>query len=674
MEINDYLVVIETSLNMKLTEEQKAFIRDAPLHNVFSMSVAGSGKTTTAVLAVNAATDVFKIQPEKINVMSFTNASTSDIKYRYEKFRKQLGVSIKNVNFRTLDSMIYAIANEYSGVVGMKKLSKINIMQKDDLFKLREDIINKFLEDKTGEDLSDDSSGLIMSKIMKCLTELNTKFRYTKEEIETSQTFIELQGSIELSIDTINEIRQIEYRCMKIISNIAQEYLAILAYEILKTNSKVGKYYKELYEFMIVDEVQDMSSIQLLILNEIANRIVAIGDVNQQIYNFRGASNNTIELLYELYPDIRERNLTVSYRCTEEVANLARNVIRPNNTNGESIQTLKTGPYPDIVKEDLMTFTDRIINVYRENEDASVIITYRNKFTLASVIDIMYKAGLKVRCAKYESILEMYRIKDIFELIKFIEDPTQYELTPILNKFIPGLSIQTLRELTKQCMFQKTTINKISIDMPAINDKLNRLFTAWNNVEYNIIMNDQIYPIFETLLSAYYKNGLNKYLNYTGQKIDNILYYAKTTMGDMTIKEFIKYETQKSLTIRDNVKRLIGCNLSTMHSVKGLEAENVFILDCESSILPSKKDIKILKESKNYEELNKYIRNERSLLYVAITRSSKNLTIQYEDELSELISNPLSNEYNFDIHDINRETLNDKLKVFKEFMQKSKLD
>ena len=183
-----------------------------------------------------------------------------------------------------------------------------------------------------------------------------------------------------------------------------------------------------------------------------------------------------------------------------------------------------------------------------------------------------------------------------------------------------------------------------------------------------------MYPVFEELLMMYYKNGLSKYFHFTNQKIENVLSYAKIAMADMSIKEFIKYEKTKTYEIMNNEKNLIGYSLSTMHSVKGLEAENVFILDCEKSILPSKKDVKLLKEYKNFNELNKYIRNERSLLYVAITRSSKNLTIQYNDELSELISNPYSKEYDFEIHDIERETLNDKLIMFRQFMSKTKLD
>lgn len=671
MEIKDYIVVLESSLKMKLTEEQKQFITDAPIHNIFSMSVAGSGKTTTAVLAVNAAIDVYGIKADRINVMSFTNASTSDIKHRYENIRKRLGVNVKPVNFRTLDSMIKAIANEYMHLVGMHKESYVKIMENNEVIKNREKIMKEIL---SPYNIEEDQESFIFGKVMRCMTELNTKFRYTREETEESQSFKELQKYIEIPYEVINNLRQIEYRMMKIVNSIAQEYMAILAYEILQTNKKVGEYYRSLYDFMIVDEVQDMSSIQLLILNEIANRVVAIGDINQQIYNFRGASNNTIELLYELYPNIRERNLTVSYRCTEEVAELARKVIRPNQTNGENIQTLKTGPYPEIVKEDLYTFAQRIIDLYKQNEDADVLITYRNKYTLSSVLDMMYKAGLKVRCAKYQSILDIYRIKSIFELMEFIEKPTEYERTPILREFVPGLHIQTLRDITKVCMKNNTTINKVSIDNDALREYLDRLFKAWNNVEYSIITNEQMYPVFEELLTMYYKNGLSKYFHFTNQKIENVLSYAKIAMADMSIKEFIKYEKTKTYEIMNNEKNLIGYSLSTMHSVKGLEAENVFILDCEKSILPSKKDVKLLKEYKNFNELNKYIRNERSLLYVAITRSYKNLTIQYNDELSELISNPYSKEYDFEIHDIERETLNDKLIMFRQFMSETKLD
>lgn len=96
-----------------------------------------------------------------------------------------------------------------------------------------------------------------------------------------------------------------------------------------------------------------------------------------------------------------------------------------------------------------------------------------------------------------------------------------------------------------------------------------------------------------------------------------------------------------------NMKLYEGVRCYTIHSAKGLEADEVYIIDCDQGIIPSDKNMEKYVKAKCLYEAARVIRNERNLLYVAVTRAREKVHICYNTKLSELISNPAHNNYSY---------------------------
>ena len=107
----------------------------------------------------------------------------------------------------------------------------------------------------------------------------------------------------------------------------------------------------------------------------------------------------------------------------------------------------------------------------------------------------------------------------------------------------------------------------------------------------------------------------------------------------------ISEENEKLGKVQQANNALMGIKCYTMHSAKGLEADDVYILDADEGIIPSKKNLdKLLRAGCDYEAA-RMVREERNLLYVAITRAKENVVITYYKDLTQLIKSPENNDY-----------------------------
>ena len=635
MTIDQFIMGLSVKLNKDYTEEQKDLMKSMLDGIVFSNSLPGTGKTSTVIDGLHCLTNYYGVKPERINVMSFTNRATDEIKERYSESCKKLGSSVKPISFLTLDKMCSEICATYHTVVGM---NSYRIADDKDLKEDIDFIVDAILE-VAGKEIDKKDARTIYEAILNA----NQKFLYTDHDIVESSKYKACHNII--TLDQFKLVRKDLQAKDKAVGLVKLGSIGLLAYEILLADDRICQYYKDLYDVMIVDEVQDMSTLQLLILNKIVNKMVAIGDVNQQIYGFRGASTDIMDTFADLFPEVIHRDLTHTFRCEQAIVDLARNIIVDNGTGGERLVTELGKGSVQFLEEPSTKLADSLCKMYREDGDKLLnkkLVIYRNRFSAITLIDQLYKEAVPVRTSGFTKIFEMPVIGEIFDLITLIKDPINPTNFQILSTFLPELrNYQVYNFVTSEIRKKKKSIIQLNFGFRE-QDKADRLFDAWFEVEDMLSREDShdMFKIYTILLEVLWENSLKREIYYKNYSMDLINLAAEVAMKGKTYKEFVAYERAKFDKITSNYSKGVGIECLTMHAAKGTEADEVYILDADNDIVPSRKHLTALYKKKCITEFASAVKGERSLLYVAVTRAKSKLVIQYNKEKSNLLEYP----------------------------------
>ena len=498
---------------------------------------------------------------------------------------------------------------------------------------------------------SDDTKTVIKD----CLKELNLDdkiFSPKSVSAQLSKAKDELIGPLEYAQKYANDYR---------LSKIAQVYslyqeklkrnnavdfddLIFFTVKILKENEDVLKIYQNKFKYIMVDEYQDTSTAQYMLISLLAagtRNICVVGDDDQSIYKFRGANIRNILDFEKEFDDAKIIKLEQNYRSTKNILNAANAVIK--NNNERKSKTLWTGNDDG---ESISLFTG-----YNEMEEASFIAEEIERAVAngASYSDfaILYRTNVQSRVIedtfvrniiphKILSGLRFYdrkEIKDIIAYLRVILNPDDdVSLMRIINEPKRGIG--------------KTTMDKAAFLSGYHNKSLFKIISEPDKYP-EIIRSSSKFISFTKLIRDLRK--LSKTLELT-KFIERVLYetgYAtalelENTIESQTrlenIKEFIsvaaefeKNDDEASFeTFLENVTLVSGIDtydesedyvvMMTVHSAKGLEFPTVFLVGMEDGLFPS---LKGTSEQSDMEDLEE----ERRLCYVAITRAKKKLYV-----------------------------------------------
>ncbi len=578
--------------------------------NTLIVASPGSGKTTVIINRIIYLINELNVNPENIIVITFTKAAAENMKNRYIRIYK----SKDTPYFGTMHSLFYKMLRKYN--------SEIKIIDEAEVYHLIKNVLLTYLDEISEEKIKETINNI------SCFKTSN----HTKEDFKPS-------------ID-----RNVFLHCLKEYENYKEKNmiidfddLQIECKKLLNSNKESLEFFREKFQYVLVDEFQDCDDLQIEILKLLnyRNSIFAVGDEDQSIYGFRGSKPKYMVEFNKIFTNSTVLYLKVNYRSPKNIVDISNKLIINNfNRNDKKINSFKNySTKINVIScmdedEEAETISSTLLNLAKEkieNLEESAII-YRTNRESSMLIDVLVRKNIAFNLLDKEfNIYEHFICKDLIAYIKLSIDNTDKEsFLRIINKpfrYISKLNLEKLkRNNIKQDVFSYIcSLDDISVTQIKVIKQLKKQI---NNIrKYNIVES-----IRYINLELSYHSYVVKYCTENKNQVENMNSikdsFVRIGINFQTKEEFLVHINNVNQQLNNNKVKKTGVTLSTIHGVKGMEFKNIFIINCNFDNIPYSKDSYI-----NIEE-------ERRLFYVAITRTMENLWIYYNNSFNGVKKEP----------------------------------
>lgn len=611
-----------------------------------AMIIAGAGSGKTRVLTYRIV-QLMKNGVDPFNILSltFTNKAAREMKNRIADI---VGDEARNLWMGTFHSVFARILRSEAEKIGYP--SSFTIYDMEDAKSLIKKIITEQeLDDKVYK------PSLVLGRISSAKNNLFSWQDYTEN--------IELQNEDKYSgkpkIGLLFELYS--KRCFKA-GAMDFDDLLYNTYILLKNFPDVLNKYQNKFKYVMVDEFQDTNFAQYVVLRKLSaqhENICVVGDDAQSIYAFRGANIQNILNFEKDYPDLKTFKLEQNYRSTKNIVAAANSVIANNraqlkkevwtdNHDGEKIKVLRALSDNEEGNAVASQIFENKMNDRLMNKDYAIL--YRTNAQSRSMEEALRKRNIPYRVYGGISFYQRKEIKDLLAYFRLtINHYDEEALERIYNYPSRGIGKTTYEKLFIKADEWGATIWDVmeKIGEPEIDvasstkQKISDFVTSIKS--YTIMAKSQ--NAYEVASHIAQSSGLLKEL-FNDKTSEGISHYENIQGLLAGIKEFtengnaplsapsLEIENtpanrflsdymQDIALLTDAEQKDDGDNdkvsLMTVHSAKGLEFKNVFVVGLEENLFPSQLSINSREE----------LEEERRLFYVAITRAESKLTISY---------------------------------------------
>ena len=619
-------------------EELNEGQRNAVLYNDGpSLVIAGAGSGKTRVLTYKIAYLLENgYQPWNILALTFTNKAAREMK---ERIARQVGPErARHLWMGTFHSMFLRILHVEAGHIGFT--SQFTIYDTADSKSLIRYIIKEMgLDEKVYK------PGMVQARISNAKNHLVSPAGYAnnKEAYE---------GDRAAKVPALRDIYQRYWERCRQADAMDFDDLLFYTFLLFRDHPEVLARYQEQFRYILVDEYQDTNFAQHSIVLQLAKNhqhVCVVGDDAQSIYSFRGADIDNILYFTKVYPDTKVFKLEQNYRSTQTIVRAANSLIEKNQwqirkevfsekEKGEAIGVYQA--YSDVEEGDIVV--NKIAELRREKRYAysDFAILYRTNAQSRIFEEAMRKRSMPYRIYGGLSFYQRKEIKDVIAYFRLIVNPNDEEaFKRIINYPARGIGDTTVGKIiaaatghnvslwTVLCEplayglnFNKGTVGKLQ----AFRELISAFITdAAEKNAYEIgadiirqsgIINDVCQDNSPENLSR--KENIEELVNgmsdFCAQRQEegnpNVL------LGDF-LSEISLLTDQDSDKDGDDEK----ITLMTVHSAKGLEFKNVFVVGMEENLFPSG----MVGDSP------RALEEERRLFYVAITRAEEHCFLSY---------------------------------------------
>ena len=619
-------------------EELNEGQRNAVLYNDGpSLVIAGAGSGKTRVLTYKIAYLLENgYQPWNILALTFTNKAAREMK---ERIARQVGPErARHLWMGTFHSMFLRILHVEAGHIGFT--SQFTIYDTADSKSLIRSIIKEMgLDEKVYK------PGMVQARISNAKNHLVSPAGYAnnKEAYE---------GDRAAKVPALRDIYQRYWERCRQADAMDFDDLLFYTFLLFRDHPEVLARYQDQFRYILVDEYQDTNFTQHSIVLQLAKNhqhVCVVGDDAQSIYSFRGADIDNILYFTKVYPDTKVFKLEQNYRSTQTIVRAANSLIEKNQwqirkevfsekEKGEAIGVYQA--YSDVEEGDIVV--NKIAELRREKRYAysDFAILYRTNAQSRIFEEAMRKRSMPYRIYGGLSFYQRKEIKDVIAYFRLIVNPNDEEaFKRIINYPARGIGDTTVGKIiaaatghnvslwTVLCEplayglnFNKGTVGKLQ----AFRELISAFITdAAEKNAYEIgadiirqsgIINDVCQDNSPENLSR--KENIEELVNgmsdFCAQRQEegnpNVL------LGDF-LSEVSLLTDQDSDKDGDDEK----ITLMTVHSAKGLEFKNVFVVGMEENLFPSG----MVGDSP------RALEEERRLFYVAITRAEEHCFLSY---------------------------------------------
>ncbi len=572
----------------------------------------GSGKTMVIIHRVGYLIEHYNIEPDNILVISFTRAAADEMKLRFEASYGWLLDRRKNVSFGTFHSTFFRILRSYNGY-GLN-----NVLDEKNKYSIIRNIIKSF-----GFEYCLDND--FIKDVILDISLYKNNMLDKKDFVPDSMSKDDFDEMISLYEDYKDKYDKIDF-----------DDMLTKCYELLTNKPMVLKNLRNIFQYILIDEFQDINNIQFEIIKLLSGpdeNLFVVGDDDQSIYSFRGADPKFILKFDKIYNDAKKIVLDLNYRSQENIIRAANKLIDNNDLRVEKTMMPIKEPgievqffSPESRESENNHMYELIGDLLRKGyQYKDIAVIYRTNMLSGPIADFFLDNNIPFASReKIYNIYEHWVSKDIICYLRSALNINDTEaLKRILNRPTRYITNKAKRAADK---YHKDYITSLKVKgglMPYQIEYLDRLEIDLKNISHlstadavNYIRKDIGY---DNYICNHYCS--EKQINPDGlmEVLDEL---EEMSSKHDNISQFINYIKEFKASLYRNIRgrryssKENQVELLTMHRAKGLEFKIVIIIEAVEDIIP---------HSKNQDKGD--VEEERRLFYVAVTRAKERLYI-----------------------------------------------
>ncbi|MDO4304389.1 MAG: ATP-dependent helicase [Bacillota bacterium] len=586
----------------------------------------GSGKTTTIIQRILYLVYQCGISPRKILVITYTKAAAAEMKSRYQKAAAELvhmnqasesTKAYENVNFGTFHSICFHMLRQSVP----KQLSLIGEREKRELVQAL--LRNMGID---GNHLYDTVSAV--------LNEISRGKNLPGDGQAGDNIGVEIAG--EVAYEIYLKVKKGYEQYLKEQEMVDFDDMITDCLKLFISHPEVLRRYQQQFEYILADEFQDINFPQYHILKLLAapkNNLFVVGDDDQAIYGFRGASPGIMKQFLEDYPLGERIMLTENYRSGEKIVSLAGRVIRRNKERFEKeFRPIKKGGRVVLTcfngrKQEEEALVEKLRKLSRQELEETAVIL-RTNLAADQYAELLAISGIAVKGKqkRSEDIFHSFIMEDMIAFLSFIYlGNKRRDFIAFMNKPNRFLLREALLE-ERVTLLQLQRYYEKNAELKRKTESLWRQLMLAGSLQTSLAIS-----LFRNTL------GYNDYLAEKAVDVrQESMYLKQADQIQECLKDYIpgtdlrRFAARKEKCMGERSAPIIsgeGVSVLTMHGAKGLEFDRVLLPDVNEGIMPAKKCV-----------TEGSLEEERRLLYVAITRARSELNIYYTKERGRKLS------------------------------------
>lgn len=596
--------------NKILHNEAQERVIDEIYGQMVVVACPGSGKTTTILRRINNMIENEDIEPSEILMITFTKASATEMAERYvSMFGSNPGVT-----FCTIHALCMSFLKKFCNI-SPRCIIPDNyeilrtLVKSDDRYKSISDL-DTFVRE-------------LQMDITVAKSRLSPVEEYVPKCCRDKDYFLDIYKRYELEKDLRG--------CLD------YDDLLLRTYDLLKKDHSCVDYMKGIFSFIHVDEYQDTNLVQKEIVYAICGKngnIAVVGDDDQSIYSFRGATPAVMQDFLQYFGAAKEINMVTNYRSDRKIIEAASKLVSHNTIRFE--KDIKGASMDDgsisavcygTKKDELLHLGGDLLRLHSLKQDMNnVAVLYRTNAQAAQVAELLWQ--YKIPFYSNESIPDRYRNDMFYDMISYYRMSRLKEGMADQNAFVrtifhPNRFFYNYRDMKFTDTAEEMKNKAYSGDRE---DWQNESTMAEIDRYHKLLCSIRLLPLKKALELIYAQGGYGKYLkeyaDYRNIPFEDIqtqweMYFEDIDRNNIkTFDEWEKYGSRFSIMLAKRQQEQDGVCLSTMHKSKGCEWDRVFMFDCNENICPYVKAV-----------TREEIEEERRLFYVGMTRARHELKI-----------------------------------------------
>ncbi len=562
-------------------------------------------------------------KPWEILAITFTNKAAGELRTRLEVACGDAG---RDVWAHTFHTACTRILRRYIPRLGYE--SGFTIYDEDD----KKRLITAVIKDLGFDEKRFDPRG-VMSAISRA-----------KDQLLTPEDVAGQAGSDLYQKNVARIYHEYQKRC-RAASALDFDDIICRTVELLQTQDDVREYYQHKFRYVLVDEYQDTNHAQYVLCSLLSGgwrNLCVVGDDDQSIYKFRGASIANILEFERQFPDAVTIRLEQNYRSTGSILDAANHVIACNQgRKGKTLWTEKEKGAPitvyqaDTQEDEALFIASAILEGQAKGEHLrDYTILYRNNALSNFLQTCFVRQGIPFAVVRGRSFLDSQEIRDMRAYLEVIHNPADgIRLRRIVNnppRKIGAKTLDTVEELAAGEGTSAFAVMTRAAEYPALS-RASAALLRFADMIADLGEKARTLPLDEVYDALLEQSGYRLALEMQGSeeaqsRLDNIrelkssiLDYMKRTAelgGGPSLEGFLE-ELSLISDVDKYDENADVVTMMTMHSAKGLEFPHVFLCGVEEGLFPSYRSMDSQEE----------MEEERRLCYVAMTRAKETLTI-----------------------------------------------